>query len=100
MNQIMNINEIGEIMDKTNFKFVRLDNSDDHRDYWFKTDSTSDKELTERYMEESMIGVAKVVYSKDDGMVGIQRLFPFNFDVIVPDYLELKNILKELVEEM
>ena len=87
-------------MDKTNFKFERLDNTDGHEDYWFKTDSISDKELSERYMEQGLVGVTDVVYSKDDNMIGIKRVFPFNFDVIVPEDLELKEILKELAEKL
>lgn len=30
-------------MDKTNFKFIRLDSPDKFNDYWFKTDKISDK---------------------------------------------------------
>ena len=96
----MNINEIGEIMDKTNFKFARLCSPDKFMDYWFKTDTVSDNELSKKYMEQSMVGVTEVVYSKYSDVIGVKRIFPFNFDVITPDDQELKNILKELVEEM
>ena len=46
-----------------------------------------------------MKAVFRVVYYKDEDIVGIERTFPFNYDVIVVDDIELKNILKELSEE-
>ena len=87
-------------MDKTNFKFERLDSPDKYMDYWFKTNSVSDAELSEKYMEQSMVGITEVVYSKYSDVIGLKRIFPFNFDVITTDDPELKSILKELVEEM
>lgn len=96
----MNINEIGEIMDKTNFKFVRLDNSDDHRNYWFETDKISNEELSNKYMAQSMIGITEVVYCKYNGNMGVKRIFPFNFDIVVVDDPELRSILEELIEEL
>lgn len=87
-------------MDKTNFKFIRLDSPDKFKDYWFKTDKISDKELSQKYMEQSMIGIIEVVYCKDNGTIGIKRIFPFNFDVVVVNDLELMSILEELIEEL
>lgn len=87
-------------MDKTNFKFIRLDSSDKFKDYWFKTDKVSDKELSQKYMEQSMIGITKVVYCKDNREIGIKRIFPFNFDVVVVNDPELRSILEELIEEL
>lgn len=87
-------------MDKTNFKFERLDSPDKYMDYWFKTNSVSDAELSEKYMEQGMVGITEVVYSKYSDVIGLKRIFPFNFDVITTDDPELKSILKELVEEM
>lgn len=87
-------------MDKTNFKFIRLDSPDNFKDYWFKTDKVSDKELSQKYMEQSMVGVTEVVYCKYNGEIGIKRIFPFNFDVIVVNDPELRSILEELIEEL
>lgn len=87
-------------MDKTNFKFIRLDSPDKFKDYWFKTDKISDKELSQKYMEQSMIGITEVVYCKDNETMGIKRVFPFNFDVVVVNDPELRSILEELIEEM
>ncbi|MFQ9785815.1 MAG: hypothetical protein ACLRYF_04210 [Mediterraneibacter faecis] len=87
-------------MDKTNFKFIRLDSPDKFKDYWFKTDKVSDKELSQKYMEQSMVGVTEVVYCKYNGEIGIKRIFPFNFDVIVVNDPELRSTLEELIEEL
>ncbi len=87
-------------MDKTNFKFIRLDSPDKFKNYWFKTDKISDKELSKKYMEQNMIGITEVVYCKGNGTMGIKRVFPFNFDVVVVNDPELRSILEKLVEEM
>ncbi|MFQ7518342.1 MAG: hypothetical protein ACLRMG_01285 [Clostridium sp.] len=87
-------------MDKTNFKFIRLNSPNKFKDYWFKTDKISDKELSQKYMEQGMVGVAGVIYCKDSGEIGIQRIFPFNFDVVVVNNPELRSILEELIEEL
>lgn len=87
-------------MDKTNFKFIRLDSPDKFKDYWFKTDKISDKELSKKYMGQNMIGITEVVYCKDNGTMGIKRVFPFNFDVVVVNDPELRSILEELIEKM
>lgn len=88
------------MLTKENFKFDHVENTSEYTDYWFKTDKTSENELMSEYMEQGMVGITEVVYCKDNGEIGIKRIFPFNFDVITPDDHELKNILKELVEEM
>lgn len=47
-----------------------------------------------------MIGITEVVYCKDNGTMGIKRVFPFNFDVVVVNDPELRSILEELIEEL
>ena len=85
---------------KENFKFDHVVEANGYKDYWFATDKTSENELMNEYMEQGIVGITEVVYCKDNGEIGIKRIFPFNFDVITPDDHELKNILKELVEEI
>lgn len=87
-------------MDKTNFKFIRLDSPDKFKDYWFKTDKISNEELSKKYMTQSMIGITEVVYCKYNRIMGIKRVFPFNFDVVIVNDPELRSILEELIEEM
>lgn len=87
-------------MDKTNFKFIRIDSPDKFKDYWFETDKISNEELSKKYMMQSMIGITEVVYCKSNGVIGIKRVFPFNFDVIIANDPELRGILEELIEEV
>ena len=44
-----------------------------------------------------MIAVTECVYSVSDNVVGVKRQFPFNFDVVLSNDEELKNILKSIV---
>lgn len=51
-----------------------------------------------------MIQVTEVVYSKDENIIGIKRLFPFNYDVIIfasSDCLfqELYPVIRSFIEE-
>ena len=46
-----------------------------------------------------MVEVPEVVYSQSENIVGIKRLFPFNYDVITPDDNELRAILSAVVNK-
>ena len=69
-------------------------------DYWFKVVGDSQKELTNRYQEQSMIEVSEVVYSTEEIVLGIKRLFPWNFDVIEVIDPELEAILIQIIDEL
>ena len=71
----------------------------DNGDYWFDIKNETAKKLTEKYMEQSMIAVTEAVYGTSDGLYGIKRIFPWNFDVICPKDEELEKILKQLVKK-
>ena len=86
-------------MKKEDFTFKFIEEPYKHKDCWFKISGDTEKELTQKYMEQSMISVNEAVYSLGDNSYGLKRLFPFNFDVIEPNDEELKKILKELAEE-
>lgn len=75
-----------------------LDHVDDKTlDYWFNIIGDTKRELTEKYMEQSMVEVCEGVFSVGDGQWGIKRLFPFNYDVITPsEDKELYQTLKRL----
>lgn len=78
-----------------------LDHMDDeYEDYWFKVVGDTKDELTKKYMEMCMVSVTEVVYSNKEQVLGVKRLFPFNYDVIMPDDTELKDMLESLVNEV
>lgn len=87
-------------MIKSDFKLFKKDMSDGHEDYWFEVSGTTREYLTDKYMEQAMKTVFRVVYSKDEDVVGVERTFPFNYDVVISDDEELKKILIDLVNEL
>ena len=84
---------------KEDFKLNKVDKSDGHEDYWFDTSIKADNELCCKYMEQGLQHVFEVVYSKDEDTVGVKRQFMFNWDVVMSDDEQLKNILRELSVE-
>lgn len=84
------------MMNKNDFEFIKYD--PEYEDYWFKVSGKTAEWLTDEYMEMCMVGVTEVVYSKVEDIIGIKRLFPFNYDVVMSDNEELKNILIEISE--
>lgn len=82
-------------LDLADFSFAREVSGD----YWFRVSGQSQKILTDRYMEQSMVEINEVVYGSSDGAVGVERLFPWNFDVVVVEDEELKGILEGLVKK-
>ena len=84
-------------MKKEDFVFGHMDC--EYEDYWFKVGGDTKDELTKKYMEMCMISVTEVVYSNKEQTLGVKRLFPFNYDVIMPDNSELRDMLVSLVAE-
>ena len=89
----------GKTMRKEDFKLGITECKDGHIDYWFKVSGETEKELTDKYMEMCMVGVTEVVYSKDEDIVGVKRMFPFNYDVVLSDDESLKELLKSIIYE-
>lgn len=83
-------------MQKEDFEFYTM--IEPYKDCWFKISGDTQKELTEKYMEQSMIGITEAVYSLEDHSYGLKRQFPFNFDVIKLDDKKLAKILREVAE--
>lgn len=73
----------------------------EHKDYWFdvKSGSESEKYLTKKYMEQCMVCILKVVYSKGDGALGVEKFFPFNRYVSLVEDEELRGTLASLIDE-
>ena len=88
-------------MDKSDFIFNRKDNLDNKCiDYWFDIKGKTQQELTDKFMEQGMVAVSGCVYSLVDKQIGIKRIFPWNYDVILVEDKQLSNILEELVFEL
>ena len=87
-------------MKKEDFKFKEINGDNGHIDYWFSVEGETKKELTDKYMEQGMIGVTEVVYSKDEDIVGVKRQFHWNFDVIIDNDIFLKELLKSIVDSL
>ena len=77
-------------MKREDFVFDHMD--DEYEDYWFKVVGDTKDELIKKYMEMCMVSVTEVVYSNKEQVLGVKRLFPFNYDVIMPDDTELKDM--------
>ncbi len=86
-------------MNPNDFVFNNYDS--EHKDYWFdvKSGSESEKYLTKKYMEQCMVCISKVVYSKGDGALGVEKFFPFNRYVSLVEDEELRGILTSLINE-
>lgn len=69
-----------------------------YHDFWFNIGGESKEYLTDKYHEQSMTEINAVVYSVNDDVLGVKRIFPFNFDVIVVDEPDLKQILLQKIE--
>ena len=88
------------MLKKENFRLCKKETDKGHEDYWYETEEEANEYLTNKYMEQGMKAVFRVVYSKDEDVVGVERTFIFNSDVIIVDDDELKNILRELSTKM
>ena len=93
-------------MNPNDFIFSKYET--EHKDYWFdvKSGSESEKYLTKKYMEQCMVCISKVVYSKGGGLLGvekffpfIEKFFPFNRYVSLVEDEELRGILTSLIDK-
>ncbi len=86
-------------MNPNDFVFNNYDS--EHKDYWFdvKSGSESEKYLTKKYMEQCMVCISKVVCSKGDGALGVEKCLPFNRYVSLVEDEELRGILTSLIDE-
>lgn len=84
-------------MKREDFVFDHMD--DEYEDYWFKVVGDTKDELTKKYMEMCMVSVTEVVYSNKEQALGVKLPLTFNYDVIMPDDSELRDMLVSLVAE-
>lgn len=85
-------------MIKSDFKFEKFE--PEYQDYYFKVKGETQDELTHKYMEQSMVCVSSVIYSKVDDIVVIQQMFPFNYSVVESKDEKLKQLLLEMIDEL
>lgn len=94
-----NILQIGlVVMKKSDFWFYKKD--EEYECYWFYVYGETKFELTDRHMEQSMVSVTEVVYSKTDDIVAVVKFFPFNTMVVYDRDPDLKKILLDLVRNV
>lgn len=88
-------------MRKEDFEFKEVDLTDGHIDYWFWVKGETKQELSHKYGgEQAYIGVTRVLYSKDEDIVGIRRQFHCSHDVVLSDDDTLRDMLKSIVGEL
>lgn len=85
------------MLKKEDFVFAKFDK--EYEDYWFTVQGDTQEYLTKQYMEQSMIEVVSVIYSKVEDLVAVRCLFPFNYYVKKSNDVELKQLLIELINE-
>lgn len=88
------------MINKEDFIFIKKDSED----YWFKLSGETKNYITDCTYEMCMIETTEIVYSKDENIIGVKRLFPFNYDVLILDpsdklFKELFPIIKILIKE-
>lgn len=86
-------------MKEADFVLDKIDG--DGYNYWFRVVGETKNELTQKYMEPSMIEVSGAMFSLLSGQWGIKRRFPSNCDVITPkDDKELYDILQNVARKI
>ena len=85
-------------MYKEDFKFDKF--KPEYQDYYFKVSGETRDQLTREYMEQSMLSVFEVVYSKAEDAVFVRRLFPFNCSTVESKDETLKQLLIEMIDEL
>lgn len=76
--------------------FVFKEYNEKYGDIWYYVTGNSQKILTKRYMEMCMVNVTEIIYNPKEKLIGVKRQFPFNYDVIFPEDIELEEITKHL----
>lgn len=85
-------------MNKTDFEFIKFDS--EYQDYWFKVKGKTAEELSDKHGEQCMVSVIEVVYSKVEDIVGVKRVFHWNYDVVIDNDENLKKMLIEIINEL
>ena len=84
-------------MKPSDFEIRKAKIEDGHIDYWFNIGGETAEELAKEHMEQSMICVSGCVYSVDEDVLGIEKVFRWNKYVEIIDNDEMKNIIKTII---
>lgn len=84
-------------MKPSDFEIRKAKIEDGHIDYWFNIGGETADELAKTHMEQSMICVSGCVYSVDEDVLGIEKVFHWNKNVEIIDNDEMKNIIKTII---
>ena len=84
-------------MKPSDFEIRKAKIEDGHIDYWFNIGGETADELAKEHMEQSMICVSGCVYSVDEDVLGIEKVFRWNKNVEIIDNDEMKNIIKTII---
>lgn len=84
-------------MKPSDFEIRKAKIEDGHIDYWFNIGGETADELAKAHMEQSMICVSGCVYSVDEDVLGIEKVFRWNKNIEIIDNDEMKNIIKTII---
>ena len=85
-------------MNKDDFIFAKM--KPEFKDWYFTVTGETRKELTSKYMEQSLVCIEGVVYSESDDFILVQKLFPFNFRYDIVENEELKSFVIDIINDM
>ena len=85
-------------MNKDDFIFAKM--NPEFKDWYFTVTGETRKELTSKYMEQSLVCIEGVIYSEIDDVILIQKLFPFNFRYDIVENEELKSFVISIINDM
>lgn len=84
-------------MKPSDFEIRKAKIENGHIDYWFNISGETADELAKTHMEQSMICVSGCVYSVDEDVLGIEKVFRWNKNIEIIDNDEMKNIIKTII---
>lgn len=90
------------MINKQDFTIKEIRTPNGVKDYWFDVTGDTAKELLDRIMEQGMQCVSSVVMAKenDEWILGIKAIYPFNFNVIICEFQDVKNVLIDTIDNL
>jgi hypothetical protein len=87
------------MINKNDFTLTEIRIPDGIKDYWFQVSGDSATDLLDRVCEQSMVCVSDVVMAYENGnwILGVKVIYPFNFNVLLCDFQDVKDILVDII---